>query len=51
MKISYSATGMFLWFGAAISIAEILTGMGLAQIGLSKGILAIVLWHLIVAFL
>ncbi len=51
MKISYSASGMFLWFGAAISIAEIMTGMVLAPIGLAKGILAIILGHIIGAIL
>ena len=44
-------TGVFsnalIWFGAAVSIAEILTGTYFAPLGFSKGILAIFLGHLI----
>ncbi|OJF77363.1 MAG: cytosine permease [Treponema sp. CETP13] len=44
-------TGIFsnglIWFGASISIAEILTGTLLAPLGFTKGILAILLGHLI----
>lgn len=36
-----------LWFGAAVSIAEILTGVLLAPLGLVKGLLAIVTGHII----
>ena len=36
-----------IWFGAAISIAEILTGTLFAPLGFSQGILAIVIGHLI----
>ncbi|HBG85518.1 putative hydroxymethylpyrimidine transporter CytX [Sharpea azabuensis] len=36
-----------IWFGAGVSIAEILTGTYLAPLGLTKGILAIVLGHII----
>ena len=36
-----------LWFGAGISIAEILTGMLLAPLGLVKGLAAIILGHVI----
>lgn len=36
-----------VWFGAGISIAEILTGTYLAPLGLQKGMLAIILGHLI----
>ncbi|MDR5587775.1 MULTISPECIES: putative hydroxymethylpyrimidine transporter CytX [Clostridium] len=36
-----------LWFGASVSIAEILTGGLIAPLGLKKGILAILLGHLI----
>lgn len=40
--------GQFLlWLGAAISIAEIMTGMLLAPLGFSKGFLAILIGHLI----
>lgn len=37
----------YLWLGAAISIAEIITGTLIAPLGLAKGLLAIVLGHLI----
>lgn len=44
-------TGVFsnslIWFGAAVSIAEILTGTCLAPLGFAKGLFAIVLGHLI----
>lgn len=36
-----------IWFGAAVSIAEIITGTYFAPLGLVKGILAIVLGHII----
>lgn len=36
----------FLWFGAAVSVAEILTGGYLAELGMVKGIWAILLGHL-----
>lgn len=36
-----------IWFGAAVSIAEILTGTYFAPLGLEKGMLAILLGHLI----
>ncbi|MCR5087860.1 MAG: putative hydroxymethylpyrimidine transporter CytX [Lachnospiraceae bacterium] len=36
-----------IWFGAAVSIAEILTGTAFAPLGLGKGLLAIVLGHII----
>ncbi len=37
----------FIWFGAAVSIAEILTGTFLAPLGFTKGLLAILLGHAI----
>ena len=37
----------FLWCGAAISIAEILTGGSIAPLGFKKGLVAIILGHLI----
>lgn len=44
-------TGLFenglIWFGAGVSIAEILTGTYLAPLGFQKGIAAILLGHLI----
>lgn len=36
-----------LWMGAAISIAEIVTGTLIAPLGLAKGTLAIIVGHLI----
>lgn len=36
-----------IWFGAGVSIAEILTGTYLAPLGFAKGILAILIGHLI----
>ena len=36
-----------IWFGAAISIAEILTGACLESLGLGRGLAVIVLGHLI----
>lgn len=36
-----------LWFGAAVSIAEILTGTYFAPLGFNKAILAIILGHII----
>jgi len=38
---------LFLWFGAAVSIAEILTGGILAPLGFQNGVMAIVLGHLV----
>lgn len=44
-------TGIFsnalIWFGAAVSIAEILTGATIAPLGFAKGIAAIIIGHLI----
>lgn len=45
MKKTYEHA--LLWFGAGLSIAEILTGMSLAPLGLGKGLAAIVIGHLI----
>ena len=42
-----SFSGGMLWFGAAVSIAEIFTGALLAPLGLTQGLLAIVLGHVI----
>lgn len=36
-----------IWFGAALSIAEIKTGTSFASLGFSKGLLAIVIGHII----
>ncbi|MDR3225949.1 MAG: cytosine permease, partial [Clostridiales Family XIII bacterium] len=44
-------TGLFdtglIWFGAAVSVAEILTGTFLAPLGFGKGLAAIILGHVI----
>jgi len=42
---------VLLWFGAAVSIAEILTGALIAPLGLEKGILAILTGHIIGAII
>ena len=36
-----------IWFGAGLSIAEILTGTSFASLGFGKGILAIIIGHII----
>ena len=36
-----------IWFGAAVSIAEILTGTYFAPLGFTKGLLAILIGHVI----
>lgn len=38
---------LFLWFGAAVSIAEILTGGLLAPLGFQSGLAAIIIGHLV----
>lgn len=48
-KTSVFANGL-IWFGASISIAEILTGTFFAPLGFSKGIAAILLGHVIGCF-
>lgn len=45
-KTSVFSNGL-IWFGAAVSIAEILTGTLIAPLGFGKGIAAILLGHLI----
>ena len=45
-KTSVFSNGL-IWFGAAVSIAEIMTGTFLAPLGFGKGILAIVVGHII----
>lgn len=47
-KTTLSGFGLFaLWFGAAVSMAEIFTGGLLAPLGFSEGLKAILLGHLI----
>lgn len=45
-KTSLLSNGM-IWFGAAVSIAEILTGMLIAPLGLHQGVCAVIVGHLI----
>ncbi|MDK2813223.1 MAG: hypothetical protein PWQ08_478 [Clostridiales bacterium] len=45
-KTSTAFSGL-LWFGAAVSIAEILSGTLLAPLGFAKGVAAILLGHII----
>ena len=45
-KTSIFENGM-IWFGAAVGLAEILSGTYLAPLGFSKGLLSIVIGHLI----
>jgi putative hydroxymethylpyrimidine transporter CytX len=45
-KTSIFQNGLF-WFGAGVSIAEILTGTYFAPLGFSKGLLAILIGHVI----
>ncbi|MCI5623878.1 MULTISPECIES: putative hydroxymethylpyrimidine transporter CytX [Anaerostipes] len=40
-----------IWFGAGVSIAEILTGTYLAPLGFSKGLQAIIIGHIIGCFM
>lgn len=46
MKTSNFNNGL-IWFGAAVSIAEIITGTEFASLGFKNGLLAIILGHLI----
>lgn len=50
-KASAKRTSIFdnslIWFGAGVSVAEILTGMSFAPLGFARGIEAIVLGHVI----
>ena len=45
-KTSVFANGL-IWFGAAVSLAEILTGTYFAPLGFGRGLLAIVIGHVI----
>jgi len=49
MKTKQNGTSLFdnslIWFGAALSIAEILTGTYLAPLGMKEGLLAILVGH------
>jgi len=45
-RTSFFENGL-IWFGAAVSIAEILTGTYFAPLGFTKGLLAILIGHII----
>ena len=45
-RTSLFANGL-IWFGAGVSIAEILTGTYFAPLGFQKGLLAIIIGHII----
>lgn len=48
MNVKISNRSMFLlWFGAAVSMAEIMTGTLYAPMGFKKGVLAILLGHIL----
>ena len=47
MKKTSLFENALIWFGAGVSIAEILTGTYLAPLGFKNGILAIVIGHII----
>lgn len=47
MKKTSLFENALIWFGAGVSIAEILTGTYLAPLGLKNGILAIVAGHVV----
>lgn len=53
--MNYKGTSVFenslIWFGAAVSIAEIVTGTYFAPLGFKRGLLAILLGHFIGCFL
>ena len=46
-KKTSTASNALIWFGAGVSIAEILTGTYFAPLGMAKGFAAILLGHLI----
>lgn len=45
-KLSTAASGL-IWFGAAVSLSEILTGTFLAPLGWERGVQAVILGHII----
>lgn len=49
-KTSVFSNGL-IWFGAGVSIAEIITGTYLASLGFAKGIAAIIIGHIIGCFM
>ena len=47
MKRTSTFANSLIWFGAGVSLAEILTGTYFAPLGMGKGIAAILLGHVI----
>ena len=47
MKKTSTFQNSLIWFGAGVSLAEILTGTAFAPLGIGKGIAAIVIGHII----
>ena len=47
MKKTSTFQNALIWFGAGVSLAEILTGTAFAPLGMGKGLLAIVIGHVI----
>mgnify|MGYP003290484856 CR=1 FL=1 len=47
MKKTKLGSNALIWFGAGVSVAEIMTGISIAPLGFAKGISAIVTGHLI----
>lgn len=47
MKKTTISQNALIWFGAGVSIAEILTGTYFAPLGIGKGLLAIIVGHII----
>ena len=47
MKKTSTFQNGLIWFGAGVSIAEILTGTYFAPLGLAKGLLAVIIGHVI----
>ena len=47
MKKTSTFQNSLIWFGAGVSLAEILTGTSVAPLGMAKGFAAIVLGHII----
>lgn len=47
MKKTSTFQNGLIWFGAGVSLAEILTGTAFAPLGMAKGLAAIVIGHII----
>ena len=47
MKKTSTFQNALIWFGAGVSLAEILTGTAFAPLGMGKGLLAILIGHVI----